>query len=117
MADRRRAKDAERRKHRILVYLDHEEHERIERTSKMVRLPKSVFLRRVALGSPPKAVLDPERLRELLSVRAELARLGGVLTRLIEERPGAAVPTTEVRRLLQTVEGLAEEVRTKVREL
>lgn len=117
MTDRRRARDAERREHRITVYLDSEELQRIERVSETSRLPKGVFLRRVGLGSVVKPVLDPAQVRELIEVRAELGRVGGALNRWIRALPAEAATTAEVRQMLEKIEGVAEEVRSKVRAL
>ena len=117
MAERNRAVGAERRRHRIAVYLDSAELKRVQDHAALTRLPAGVFLRRVGLGFEPKTALDHDRVMDLHRLRGDLGRMGGLLKLWLTDRAGEGADVGDVRALLNDIEAISEEVRAKVRAL
>lgn len=88
---------------RIPVQVSAEEHASIAETARATGLPIAVLIRRLALGYEPDSIVDIETLLELIRLRADLGRLGGVMKMWLVDQPGAGAPEGEVRDALNAV--------------
>ena len=86
-----------------LVKLTDAEHTSIAETARAVGLPVAVMIRRLALGYEPESIVDVETLLELIRLRADLGRLGGVMKMWLVDQPGAGAPEADVRAALNQI--------------
>ena len=93
-----------------LVKLTEAEHASIAATARATGLPVAVLIRRLALGYEPDSVVDVETLLELIRLRADLGRLGGVMKMWLVDRPGGGAPEGDVRTALNSVLDRQEDV-------
>ena len=93
-----------------LVKLTEAEHASIAETARTTGLPVAVLIRRLALGYEPESIVDTRTLLELIRLRADLGRLGGVMKLWLVDRPGAGAPEGEVRAALHSVLDRQDEV-------
>lgn len=73
------ARPPRKRAHRVRVYATPEEKELIAENARACGLSTSTYARSLALGHRPASNLDLKEVRNLLSVKADLGRLGGLL--------------------------------------
>jgi hypothetical protein len=57
-------------------------------------------MRRLALGYRPESIVDGRTMLELIRVRGDLGRLGGLLKLWLAEQPGAGASEIDVRQVL-----------------
>lgn len=95
---------------RIPVQVSDEEHASIAETARATGLPVAVLIRRLALGYEPESLVDSRTMLELIRLRADLGRLGGVMKLWLVDRPGAGAPEGEVRTALNAVLDRQDEV-------
>ena len=88
---------------RIPVQVSEAEHASIVETARAVGLPVAVLIRRLALGYEPESIVDTRTLLELIRLRADLGRLGGVMKLWLVDRPGGGAPEGDVRTALTSV--------------
>ncbi|MGD9638274.1 MAG: hypothetical protein AB7U85_04370 [Alphaproteobacteria bacterium] len=70
---------SEKRNKAVLVYLSNQEKLELVRLSKAYGLRQSEFLRKTALKTPLPNIEKQEKIKLLLKVNADLARLGNLL--------------------------------------
>jgi hypothetical protein len=68
------------------------------------------MMRRLALGYRPESIVDSRTMLELMRVRGDLGRLGGLLKLWLVEQPGAGAPEMDVRHVLNGALDLQGEV-------
>ena len=73
-----------------LVKLTEAEHASIAETARAVGLPVAGLIRRLALGYEPESIVDSRTLLELIRLRSDLGRLGGVMKMWLVTGPAAA---------------------------
>jgi hypothetical protein len=113
----RESSDKARRQARLKVSLSPAERAAIEERAIATGRSLSSLLRDLALGFEPKAILDLQAVQVLVKVNADQGQLGGLLKLWLTERPGEGAPTTEVRRLLEEIEGAQTELRRLIQRL
>jgi hypothetical protein len=94
-----------------------EERAKIEQLAKATGLSASTYLRTLGLGYEPRSILDAERVGELLKVCGDLGRLGGLLKMWLVDRPGSGAPETDIRRLLDQIGEVREQIVEKVSQI
>jgi hypothetical protein len=102
------------RSHALKVWTTPAERGEIERLAATTGLSVSAYLRTLGLAYTPKSILDAERVGDLLKACGDLGRLGGLLKLWLVERPGQGVPETDVRRLLDQIGEVREQIVEKV---
>ena len=111
---RRSGPVAPRKTQAIAVWATLEQRATIERLAGSAGLSMSVYLRTLGLGYEPKSILDAESVGELLAACGELGKLGGVLKQYLTEWPGQGGAAFQVRRLLEQIQALREQIVEKV---
>lgn len=79
-------------RHRLKVSFTMEELARVKDSAARVRLSVSEFLRRLSLGYPmpdPRDFAEAQKIRDILKVNADLARLGNLLKLTLDAADGA----------------------------
>lgn len=109
-------------RHRFLVSYDADELARLDAQCKQVRLSRSEFLRRISLGHHLPDGGDfagAEAIRDLLSVNANLARVGNLLKLTVDEADGQfGVPTiARIEDLLKEIRDTQAAILSKVEDL
>jgi hypothetical protein len=94
----------------LRVPVSEEEHASITETAAQVGLPVAVLMRRLALGFEPESIVDSRTMLELIRLRADLGRLGGVMKMWLVDQPGRRVPEGDVRETLNSVLDRQQEV-------
>ena len=106
-----------KRAHILRVVVSDDERTKIAASAALTRLSVSAYLRRVGLAYEPKTALDHERVRDLIRVRGDIGRVGGLLKLWLTERPGDGAGVDDVRAVLNDLDQIADELREKVRQL
>lgn len=99
-----------RAKNPIQVPVTDEERAVIIQTAKNCGLPVSALLRRLALGYQPPSLTDINMELELIRLRGDFGRLGGLLKMWLVDAPGKGLSEEEVRALLRDTEAKMEEI-------
>ena len=94
----------------LQVVVNGEERRRIQEQASAAGLSVSAYLRTVGLGQVPRSALDHAAVGELVKVAGDQGRLGGLLKLWLVERPGEGVPELEVRRLLDRIGALQDQL-------
>lgn len=105
------------RTRRLLVTLSEAEHADIKANATRVGMSMSMYLRKIGLGFEPKSQLDAEIARDLIRVRGDLGKVGGLLKLWVMERPDEGLSVDGVSTLADQLSAVAEEIRQKVRAL
>lgn len=105
------------RTRRLLVTLSEEEHAEIKANATRVGMSMSMYLRKIGLGFEPRSQLDADIGRDLIRVRGDLGKLGGLLKLWVVERPDEGLSVGGVSTLADQLRAAAEEIRQKVRTL
>lgn len=105
------------RTRRLLVTLSESEHADIKASASRVRMSMSMYLRRIGLGFEPKSQLDAEIARNLIRLRGDFSKVGGLLKLWLMERPDEGLSVDAVASLADQLSAAAEEIRQKVRTL
>lgn len=95
---------------RIPVQVSAEEHASITATAQATGLPVAVLIRRLALGYEPESIVDSRTVLELIRLRADLGRIGGLMKLWLVDQPGRGLPEGEVRDVLNRVLDRQQEV-------
>jgi len=109
--------DARDRIRRLLVTVNGEERAAIKANAKAAGLSVSAYLRAVGLGYEVRSVLDHQHVLEVIRARGDLGRVGGLLKLWLSERADEGAAASDVRRVLERLEGAIEDVRSKVLDL
>ncbi|WP_260432192.1 plasmid mobilization protein [Zymomonas mobilis] len=88
---------------RIPVRVSVDEYDQIKRTAEKVRLPVSTLLRELALGHNPPSRIEQRTFLEVVHLRGDLGRLGGLLKMWLVDAPGEAVSEADVRSALHKI--------------
>lgn len=99
-----KAQGSRPRGHRIDVWADADELQKITECAKNLKLSRSEYLRKLGLGYQPKGQFDQEAIRELVRLHADQGRLGGLLKLWLSEKKGEGASVKNVRELLQQIE-------------
>jgi hypothetical protein len=91
------------RKHRIEVWCDDEELEKIKANAQDTKLSNSAFLRKLGQGYEPKSAYDRDVIQQLAKLHAEQEGLRGVLKQWLSEKSSYGPP---IKSLLGQIEGL-----------
>jgi hypothetical protein len=91
---------------RVEVWLTEEELATISTKAESMRLSRSDYLRSLGMGYQPKSKFDRDAIRDLMDLRADQGRLGGLLKLWLSERSGEGSPISSVRSVLQQIETL-----------
>lgn len=94
----------------IWVSVTAEERAVITQTAENCGLPVSALLRRLALGYQPPSLTDINMELELIRLRGDFGRLGGLLKMWLVDAPGKGLSEEEVRALLRDTEAKMEEI-------
>lgn len=87
----------------LKVHVTDEERTVIQKTARSVRLPVSTLLRKLGLGYSPPSLIDQETMMEVIKLRGDLGRLGGLLKLWLVEEAGKAVSEAEVKNALDMI--------------
>ena len=102
----------------IMVRVTPEEKASIHAQAKACALSAPAYLRNLGLGYEVAGVLDQKAILDLLSVNADLGRLGGLLKMwLTNEERLEAFSAEEVRGLLGKIQATQDVIRQKVEAL
>ena len=66
------------------------------------------------MGFEPRSILDHQHVSDLLNECGNLGRLGGLLKLWLVDKPGQGAPETDVRRLLDQIGEVREQIIEKV---
>lgn len=93
------------RSQRIEVWATPEEKAVIEENARKCRSRSaSEYLRELGQGFEPRSRFDQEFLKELMALKADQARLGGLLKLWLSEKPGEGTSVKNVRSVLNQLE-------------
>lgn len=97
-----------------------EEKDLIERGARTTGLSVAAYLRNLGLGYEPRSIVDNARVKELLSINADLGRMGGLLKLwLTDDDKLASYPeadaATAVRAALHRIEDTQVQLRSVIR--
>jgi hypothetical protein len=98
--------EARDRKRPLKVVVSTRERQEIEARAKAAGLSVSAYLRSVGLGHEPKNLFDREAILTLIRLHADQGRLGGLLKLWLSDKKGQGTPSSNVRSVLQQIEGL-----------
>ncbi|WP_303717938.1 plasmid mobilization protein [Brevundimonas naejangsanensis] len=105
------------RTRRLLVTLSEAEHAGIKANATRFGMSMSMYLRKIGLGFEPKSKWDAEIARDLIRVRGDLGKVGGLLKLWVMERPDQGLSADDVTTLADQLCTVVEEIRQKVRAL
>ncbi|MEB3286885.1 MAG: conjugal transfer protein TraJ [Vampirovibrionales bacterium] len=90
---------------KIEVWTTPEEKEAIEANAKRCRSRStSEYLRELGQGFEPKSRFDQEFIKEIMALKADQGRLGGLLKLWLSERAGEGASVKNVRSILNQIE-------------
>ena len=96
------------KKQRIIMYLTPEEHTQISESAARAGISRSTFAKRVCIGMPVHSIEHKEAVQDMLKIRADLGRLGGLFKLALGEGKG---PAHELHRLLREFEARQNELK------
>lgn len=94
----------QRKRQRLDVWATPAEAATIKRLAGTARLSVSEYLRNLGLGYAPRTTLDAQAVLDLLHMRGDLGRLGGLLKLWLTDQPGQGAAVTDVRGVLRQIE-------------
>lgn len=106
----RRPRDARNRLLPMKTFVTEAERVLIEKRAKEAGLSISAYLRAAGLAQPIRSVLDQDAVLQLAKVNGDQGRLGGLLKLWLVDRPGQGVSESDVRRLLDRIGELQEQL-------
>lgn len=118
MAPKNEDQKKQKRSKVIYTRVTENEHEEVNRLSKMYGVTTSDYLRSIALNYPLKSRVDQLAFLELQKCRGDLGRLDGLLKMWLsnkDRRPG--LEEIEVKALLKRIDESQEEITGYAREL
>jgi hypothetical protein len=95
----------------VLINMTPDEHAAITEVAAETGLPVAVLMRRLALGYQPESIVDIQTMLELIRLRGDLGRLGGLLKWWLVEPRGGGAPEVDVHKVLKDALDLQGEVR------
>lgn len=102
----------------ILVLVSEEERRVIKSKSAMVGHSLSSYLRSLGMGYSPPSRVDNDKVRELMSVNADLARLGNLLKLwLSDDEKARGFSREQIQSLLDVLMDTAKTLRQKSRKI
>ena len=109
-----------RRDRRLKVRVCPEEAEAIQKQARAVGMPVTAYLRAVGLGYQPRAVVDLDRIEDMLRINGDLGRLGGLLKLFLSDdaklkRFDSAQVSKVILVALRRIEETQSELRTVVK--
>ena len=109
-----------RRNRRLKVRVRADEAEAIQNQARAVGMPVTAYLRAVGMGYQPRAVVDRDRIDEMLRVNGDLGRLGGLLKLFLsDDAKLSRFDSGQVRKVilitLRRIEETQSELRTVVK--
>ena len=96
------------------VWVTPAERATIDRLTATTGLSASTYLRTLGMGFEPRSILDHQHVSDLLNECGNLGRLGGLLKLWLTDKPGQGAPETDVRRLLDQIGEVREQIIEKV---
>ena len=103
---------------RYYVFMFKHEHDVVEAKAKMVRHTFSSYLRSLGMGYSPPSRVDNDRVIELMSVNADLARLGNLLKLwLSDDEKARGFSREQIQSLLDVLMDTAKTLRQKSRKI
>lgn len=90
MTEGQESSERRRRARHLRVPVDPEEAAGIEAHARSVGMSIAAYLRAVGLGYQPRAVIDHEKVQEMLRINGDLGRLGGLLKLWLTDDPKLA---------------------------
>lgn len=103
------------KKKALRVYLSDEEHRHLAAQSSRTRLSMSTYAKRLILGYEIKSGLDQQAVLELIRLKAELGRLGGLLKHELKEQRLARTPA--ITSLIHAIVDNKNAIMVKIQEL
>jgi hypothetical protein len=98
----------------LRAYLTPEEHQVVKVKADQARLSVSAYIKAVCLGHELKSTVDQEAILDLLKLRADLGRLGGLLKLGLSEN---SLDRHRTNRLLADLEAIRKLIEDKVKNL
>jgi len=99
-----------RSKNPLQVPVTSDERAIIVQTAETCGLSVAAMLRRLALGYNPPSISDLLMRRELVRLRGDFGRFGGLLKLWLVDAPGQGIPEEEVRALLHDTQEKMDEI-------
>lgn len=104
-------KDVRDRKRPIKIYVTPLERELLQNQANKCRV-RSVgdYLRQVGQGYEPRSRFDQDFIREMMRIKADQGRLGGLLKLWLSEKPGEGTSVRNVRSVLNQIEATQQQL-------
>jgi hypothetical protein len=99
----------------LKVYLSPEEQRIVEANSAKTQLSMSTYAKRIILGYGVKNVVDQQAVLELVRLKADMGRLGGLLKNALKEKQIGH--SKRMDSFLEELESLKNSIGLKIREL
>ena len=97
--------------HYIRARVTEHEYNHIKLKAQNMGLPLSTYIRNISMNYPVKSVADQNALNALLSTRADLGKVGGLLKLALSQKtPLGDRSTVEVEQLLHDIEDKAQKL-------
>jgi hypothetical protein len=116
MQDQRPSSTRRKRSRHLRVPVHDEEAEVIEAQARAVGMTLAAYLRAVGAGYRPRAVVDHDRVHEMLRINGDLGRLGGLLKLWLSDDPKLnAFDRGQVRQAILSALRRIEETQAELR--
>lgn len=115
--DNVRVSDDSRRCVCLKAYVTEQEYRQIVDLSSRCGLSVSELARRVLLGQRVDSKVDKKAFLEMLGVKADLGRLGGLLKLWLSDKSKVVGCTSEVRKVLHQIETRQKDLKPLIEEL
>ena len=102
---------------RLDVWVTPEDHAMLLDKAQQCGMPASTYMRNVGLNLPVKSILDYKSVVELLRLKGDMGRLGGLLKLWLSERRGEGSAVTDVNRVLREIREIELEILKKIRQV
>ncbi|MDR2893516.1 MAG: conjugal transfer protein TraJ [Deltaproteobacteria bacterium] len=99
----------------VRVYLSPAEHQAVYEKAARARLSMSTFAKRICLGYEIKNSMERQAVLDLIRLKADFGRLGGLLKHALGEK--TLTRTIEINRLIDELAEAKREVMTVIRNL
>ena len=103
----------------IKAYLDPEDKKTIADAAARVGLSSSQYLSRLALGTRLPSCGQAEAVRDLLGIKADLARLGNLLKLTLDniEEDNLSISVVKINRIIDDIQKTKSALESKIKEL
>ena len=102
---------------RIGAWVTPDEHAMLMDKAQQCGMSASMYLRNVGLNLPVSSVLDHASVLELIRLKADLGRLGGLLKLWLSERRGEGAAVVDVNRVLRDIREIEQEILEKIQKV